>query len=231
MAQRKQDVRLKLDEPAYKVLIDYLRQVEVMLRPDGLLGSSRIVKDWGSKLVGAVARISGALHVARPDSDLTQPITERTMEAAVRIGEYYRAHAIAALGPTEDARVEAARKLLDVATGKGMSSFTMRELQRRMPRGLNTAEALAKTLDYLTELGWVRKAGKGWELHPRAAELLNPADTADTADTAPEGAGHSHSGVVSTSADTADTSLPANPDFVSSVSTTADSPYRPGGGQ
>lgn len=227
MAEAKQAMVLKLDATATEVLYDYADQVERSLRPTGDLGQNRLTREWGGKLVGATARIAGCLHAA--GGNLDESISAHTMRAAVEMGEYFRAHAIAALGTTEDKRAGAGRTVLEVAIRREMATFSMRELMRRVPRALQNADQLLKVLDYLAQLGWVRSAGKGWELHPRTAQLLEGADSADSADSSAVSAGHGSQRVaresVSSSADTADSSGHRG-ESVSTVSTTADTPTR-----
>jgi hypothetical protein len=69
--------------------------VEPSLADDGELGA---LKDWGSKFVGAIARIAGIIHLAAHGSDtgVTKPVDATTIAAAYRIGEYFKAAAIAA---------------------------------------------------------------------------------------------------------------------------------------
>lgn len=186
MYKRTDVVHLSLSETAYKVLIDYMRQVEIMLRADGPLGASRLLKDWGSKLVGAVARISGGLHVALGLDALAHPISDSTMESAVAIGEYFRAHATGALRNADEVRGEevsgSARTLLTYLIGKDLASFVIRDL-RSGPKALRAASAVRPVIDQLTELGWLREAPKGgWEVHPDAESRLKAGDRGDRGD-------------------------------------------------
>ncbi|HEX5543259.1 MAG TPA: YfjI family protein [Micromonospora sp.] len=223
----KDTLPLKLDDEATEELLNYGERVERQLRPDGDLGEHELTRGWGGKLVGAVARIAGCLHAARGVATLDETISGETMRAAVTLGEYYRAHAVLALTPSDDRRTAAARVILGRLCDKGMGTFTVRELQRRVPRALQKADVLARLLDYLCDLDWVRPAGdgKGWQLHPRATECLKAADTADTADSPNETAGQRTCAPtpkgVSTTADTADTPVGAD-ESVSGVSGTAD---------
>lgn len=194
MYKRDTVVTLSLSDGAYKVLIEYMRQVEIMLRSDGPLGESRLLKDWGSKLVGAVARISGGLHVAAGLESLTEPIRDTTMEAAIEIGEYFRAHAVGALRSSDEVRgqqvEDSARTLLAYLGGKGLDSFVVRDL-RSGPKALRTAQALRPVIEHLAERGWVREAQSGgWEVHPDAGRLLGVGDRGDRGDSEDVPAAH-----------------------------------------
>jgi hypothetical protein len=67
--------------------------VEPTLAGDGELAT---LADWGSKYVGAVARIAGILHLAEHGaaSGLRESVTAQTVLAASQIGGYFRAAAI-----------------------------------------------------------------------------------------------------------------------------------------
>lgn len=184
---------LKLDDDATEVLLSYAEQVEKLLRPTGVLGEYRLTREWGGKLVGAVARIAGCLHAAGHGVDgLGEPINEATMRAAVALGEYYRQHAVLALTPGDDKRTETARTLLVHLVDKGKTTVTVRDLCRTGPKALRKADTLARLLTYLAELGWVRESGTatGYEVHPEASQHLHRGDTGDTGDSGGESAGH-----------------------------------------
>lgn len=223
MARRTAVTCLTLTEPAAKALLDYEAAVEVMLRPNGDLGAP-LARQWGSKLVGAVLRIAGCLHVAG-GGDITQ-VDESTIAAAIRLGEYFRQHATAALDAGDDERVAQLRAVLTVLVDKHMATFKVRDLQRRVPRAMQDSAKLTEILDDLAAMGWVRSASSGrYELHPEAARYLKPADSADSADNDDVSAGQSHHSAVSASADNADklSAQPTNPaDSVSTVSKAAD---------
>ena len=62
-------------------------------------GKLYTLKDWGSKLAGAVARISGLLHFAELGKDaIHRQISADTVSATIDIGRYYKQHALAVFG-------------------------------------------------------------------------------------------------------------------------------------
>ena len=201
---------VELDHAAGTRFREYRKTVEARLRPDGPLGGNT-AREWGSKLCGAVLRIAGALHVASPSR--SDPISEATLAAATRLGDYFQAHALAAFSAGDDSKGESAnaRTVLKVLIEKEMITFKVRELQRRVPRHLQKSAVLTGILESLTELGWVRPVELGgYELHPSAASEFasSPADSADNADSSPISAGqttYDHPpSVVSTPDDNAD---------------------------
>jgi replicative DNA helicase len=64
--------------------------VEPQLADDGELAA---LKDWGSKYVGAIARIAGLLHLAEYGSEKTE-VDAETIRQAHRIGQYFKACAV-----------------------------------------------------------------------------------------------------------------------------------------
>jgi hypothetical protein len=88
--------RLALSPDAAAVLDEFAGWIEPQLRATGALGA---MTDWAGKLVGAVARIAGILHVAERAGDpqpWAAPISAATVISAVRIGHYAIPHAKAA---------------------------------------------------------------------------------------------------------------------------------------
>jgi hypothetical protein len=143
-------------------------QVEAQLRPGGTLYEMR---EWGNKLFGATLRLAGLLHVAHhPDDAWRRPIDADRMADAVRLAEFFAAHyrtALTIIGT--DTAIENARYVLSVLTAKGMTTFTRRELHRRVSRRLPKSDDVSAVLAELAALGWVRQAHGRYELHPRAA--------------------------------------------------------------
>ncbi|WP_245730505.1 hypothetical protein [Micromonospora pallida] len=92
------------------------------------------------------------------------------MADAVRLAEFFAAHyraAVATIGT--DTAMENARYVLGVLTTKGMTTFTRRELHRRVSRRLPKSDEVSAVLAELAALGWVRHGPDGrYELHPRA---------------------------------------------------------------
>ncbi|MFG3300993.1 YfjI family protein [Micromonospora chersina] len=189
MADRETPALVELSEAARKVHLEYHRTVEHRLRRGGELGAD-LVREWGSKLAGAVARIAGCLHAAT--APLSDPISEATMRAAVELGDYYQAHAVAALAPGGDDKETAnARLLLGWLVDKELTRFKLRDLQRTGPKTLRKAADARPVLDDLADKGWIREhQNGGWEVHPHAARLLKTGDTGDTGDNPSVSAGH-----------------------------------------
>lgn len=114
--------------------------------------------DWGGKYVGLIARIGGNLHLAEHGHDGARMSVEAsTIQAAKRIGEYFKACAIKAFDEiTMDRRTSAAIYLLDRIQSLGSDEVSEREIQRAAKRFRNKVE-LMPVLKQLVDHGWLIK--------------------------------------------------------------------------
>jgi hypothetical protein len=166
-----------LTPDATRVRLAAATDVEHQLRPGGTLHD---VREWGNKLSGATLRLAGLLHVAHHPTDAWhRPIDADRMADAVRLAEFFAAHYRTAVATiASDASIEQGRYVLGVLTTKGMTTFTRRELHRRVSRQMPKAEQVTAVLNELAALGWVRHTADGrYELHPRAADQAGSVDT------------------------------------------------------
>ena len=163
---------LTLTTTARKAVVEYLAAVELRLRPDGDLHG---IRDWAAKLAGAAVRVAGLLHVAEHLSDgYARPVSEETMMRAVRIGDYYAAHARRAFG------VMAADPNLGLAQdafgwlypdGGPRVPFNQRDAHRRFQERegrATTAEEIGAALRLLEIHGYIRRCRR--LRHRRAAD-------------------------------------------------------------
>ncbi len=139
------------------------------------------IRDWASKLAGAVARIAGGFHlVENAGGDWQKPISMETVAAAWAVGEYLIQHALAAFGEMRaDPRLVLARRILGWIERKALTEFTLRECQQahKGSRALLTAEELQPALAVLTEHGYIRAAGSAQATGGRpssASYAVNP---------------------------------------------------------
>lgn len=178
---------LRLAPNAYERWLAFAREVESECRDDGSLVALR---DWVSKLPGAVIRIAGLIHIcerAWRTSDVTEPVTDETIARAIEFGRYYVAHARAVLGAevADEARANA-EVLLEWVSRRRV--FSIRDLQRALKARFPTAEAARVAIAILTEHGFIRARqppvpGRGrppnevYDVHPTlgADEIPNPA--------------------------------------------------------
>ncbi len=146
---------LHLTTAALAALREMHEWLEPQMSEGAELGS---FSDWAGKLLGAIARIAGLLHMAdHGPAGIQQPISGPTMAAAVLIGRYYLAHAQAAFGMIgADAGVELARRVWRAIAQRGGSTITRREIHRLSIGGVRTVDDLDAPLNLLIRHGYVR---------------------------------------------------------------------------
>ena len=149
---------LRFTPDATAVLSAWSAELEPRRRPDADLGH---IQGWAAKLDGATVRVAGLLHVADHVMDgWGRPIEADTMRAAVKIGRYLIAHALAVFDYMgADPRLEAARRIGRWIVATHQATFTKREAFRAL-RGqalFPTVDRLAAGLAALDEHGWIRQ--------------------------------------------------------------------------
>jgi replicative DNA helicase len=104
-----------VSEAAYKLFHDYEAQLEPKLARGAVYGGDDGMREWASKLMGQTLKLAGLLHAASDPSTVISRsrIGEETMRAALRLAEYFLAHAEATFGLMRtDQRTENAREIL-----------------------------------------------------------------------------------------------------------------------
>jgi replicative DNA helicase len=145
---------LELSPEAAKVLLDAEKGLEPKLRPGGDFAH---IVDWASKLIGAVARIAGLLHVAEHLGGSDIPVQPETVNCALRIGGYFAEHSRAAFEQMgADPTVEDARYVLDWIRRTGRSDFTRRDAHRGCQRFKKVSD-LDPALEVLEDHGYIRR--------------------------------------------------------------------------
>jgi hypothetical protein len=148
---------LILDSGARARILEYAAWIEPQLSEFGELGSMR---DWAGKLVGAVARIAGILHMAafagRP-APWDSPISLETVNGAIQIGGYLIPHAKAAFAEMgADPHVGQAKLILRWIEQKSMLHFTKRDLHQALRGRFKRVEDLERPLEFLISQGFIR---------------------------------------------------------------------------
>src|SRR5262249_23426688 len=103
---------LRLSPEGYSALQQFEAWIEPQLAPLGDLGQ---MTDWAGKLVGAVARITGIVHMveyADTSAPWERPIRQDSVERAIALGHYLIQHARAAYAEMSADRVIADAKHL-----------------------------------------------------------------------------------------------------------------------
>ena len=190
---------LTLTAEAHDLLLQLERNVEPRLTPDGEYGS---VREWASKLVGAILRIAALLHLAEDGGQRTRmPIEADTLRRASTLGDYFAWHAMRAFGALAAHDRDHAAELLDWLRkrphnpqnpppdgGQGGGSvgcvvLSVRDAHYALKRRawVETADDIRAAFEVLAKHGWVRpverEAGKPGR--PSERYELHP-DIADT---------------------------------------------------
>lgn len=173
---------LKLTDTAHTAMVRIGEAVEPALGDDGDLAA---LKDWGSKYVGAAARIAGILHMAeRGVSDgLAEPVSADTVHAAWQIAEYYRACAIRAFSDMgADQATADAQYLLERITRAHDGELSERDIFNAASRSRFKSMAdIRPGIGLLVDHGWLipldaakptggRPASQRYKIHPHAAK-------------------------------------------------------------
>jgi replicative DNA helicase len=149
---------LRFNSNAQEALTRFAAWVEPQLAEFGDLGG---IADWGGKLVGAVVRIAGILHMAafaNSRSPWEFPITSQTIENAIEIGKYLIPHAKAAFAEMgADAMLEGAKRILRWIDDRRVTAFTKRDLHQSLRGSFKRVEELDAPLNLLVDHGFVRK--------------------------------------------------------------------------
>jgi len=180
---------LRLAPDADTRLLAFAAEIEPRLSEWGDLGT---LTDWGSKLVGAVARVAGLLHMAASGPRWREPIAASTVDAAIAIGRYLIEHARTAFAQMgADEGVSAALKVLRWVERNGQPTFTKRDAFEGLKSTFLRADALDAPLALLEAHGYVRRqpapAGKAgrpsfaFEVNPLALRASQNAQNAQNA--------------------------------------------------
>ena len=149
---------LRLSGEAQEVWDSFYTDVEAEMRPGGSLEE---LKDWGSKLPGAVARIAGLLHFAEHGPGAgSKPISVNIVDASCIIGGYFKEHALAAFAlMREDPRIEAAKRILEYLALDEPDTFKARDVIHRK-NAFKTKDDVMPGIKVLIERGYIRECAK-----------------------------------------------------------------------
>lgn len=145
-----------LSDEGHKIWNTFYNDIEHDLRPGGELEA---LKDWGSKLPGAVARIAGLLHMAALGvKGKDRPISVNIVTASCVLGMYFREHALAAFGQMqEDVRISTAKKILSYLERIKPQRFKGRDVLRHVSFKNRTMDDVVPGLEMLIERGYIRE--------------------------------------------------------------------------
>jgi len=146
---------LTLDAAAELARQELDRWVEPRL---GRAGELADLSDWASKLVGATVRLAGLIHVFSRETE-GGVITVESMRGAIKLAEYFLAHAMCAFDimAGRDAELEPARRVLGlIGRNPTFCEFTARDLFTAAPRSwMPDMASMTSALEKLIDYGWI----------------------------------------------------------------------------
>ena len=113
-------------------------------------GDLRPVADWTARHAGRIARIAALLHLV--EQHPAKPINDKTMRAALRIGEYLLEHSLAALTQPD----ERLRKALRWLSRHDRNTVSQRDIHRGPMNKRGTADEAAELVQALVGLDALR---------------------------------------------------------------------------
>ena len=168
---------LTLEANARGRLQEFEAWVEPQLSEFGELGG---ITDWAGKIVGAVGRIAGILHMASlaGSRGWDYQISQEIVENAIQIGRYLIPHAKAAFAEMgADEFVGQARIILRWIEQNVPESFSKRDLHQALRGTFKRAEELERPLALLVSHGFIRnreEASSGPGRRPSPVFDVNP---------------------------------------------------------
>ncbi len=149
-------VHLTFTADAYREWKEFQRGIEPQFRDGGMLEE---LKDWGSKLPGAVARIAGVFHLVKHAGSAVVPseIELSTVTSAIELAVPLISHCRAAFALMERAlETKKAERVLAWIQRQRCAFFIARDCFRAHQQLFKQATALMPTLILLQQHGYVR---------------------------------------------------------------------------
>ncbi|MET7603934.1 YfjI family protein [Streptomyces avermitilis] len=148
---------IQLRPEADAALIAYQDRIETNLKPRG--GHLSHISNWAGKLAGATARMAALLHLAEHLGEgYAHPVPEATMRAAIELGEYYTAHALAVFDVMgADPVLSRARSVLEALKENRWEDVSRRDVFTVLSRSeVPTVTDLEPALALLEDHGYLR---------------------------------------------------------------------------
>ena len=167
-------VTLRLDDCAEELWLDFAQEVEDQQGEGGPLDS---IRDWTSKLPGAVARVAALLELAAGGLG-RDTVGMDAMHQAITLAKLLIPHTKAAFNLLGADALEAdAIAVLKWVRGNGLEEFTQREAQKGMEARFRSVDKLKRAIDKLRDLDCVRvtKRRNQGTNKPTVVVQVNPA--------------------------------------------------------
>lgn len=168
---------ITLEPEATQIFKEYCQSIEKEL---GVGGSMEMIKDWGGKLVGGVARIAAILHaVIHPKAPWDSKVTPESMSNAIKIGDYLQRHALSVfqlMGADPD--MNGAQHILERLQRENIEEFSIRDIHVAHRSRFQKSNEILPCLNILSERGYVqfchRKQQYGPGRKPSPRYIVNP---------------------------------------------------------
>ena len=167
-------VTLRLDDCAEELWLDFAQEVEDQ---QGEGGRFDAIRDWTSKLPGAVARVAALLELAAGGLE-RDTVGMEAMHQAITLARLLIPHTQAAFNLLGADALEAdAIAVLKWVRGNGLEEFTQREAQKGMEARFRSVDKLKRAIDKLRDLDCVRvtKRRNQGSIRPSVVIQVNPA--------------------------------------------------------
>jgi len=145
---------LVFDELAEDLWLDFSQEIEDQQGEGGAFDS---IRDWTSKLAGAVARVAALIEIATFGLGV-HTVGLESMHRAIKLGRLMIPHTQAAFGLLgADSTEGDAIHVLKWIRGQGLTEFTQREAHRALESRFKTVEKLKKAIVKLRSMDCVRQ--------------------------------------------------------------------------
>jgi len=158
---------------ALNLWTDFSRSNEKKMREGGTFEH---ITDWAGKLPGAVARISGLLHIARKAflNPWDYKIDEIDMNSAIHIAEALSSHALAAFDLMgADKALDDARIILRWIKRLGNKSFSFRDAHYAHKNRFKRAHLMDDAINILIERHFIRRQRSEEKKHGRPSRIFD----------------------------------------------------------
>lgn len=166
-------VTLRLDDCAEELWLEFAQQVEDQQGEGGPLDS---IRDWSSKLPGAVARVAALLELAAGGLE-RRTVGMDAMHQAITLAKLLIPHTKAAFNLLGADALEAdAIAVLKWVRGNGLEEFTQREAQKGMESRFRSVDKLKRAIEKLRDLDCMRitKRRNQGSIRPSVVIQVNP---------------------------------------------------------
>ncbi|MEW8231487.1 MAG: YfjI family protein [Candidatus Thiodiazotropha endolucinida] len=168
---------ISLEPEAGQIFKEYCQSIEKELGPGG---SMEMIKDWGGKLAGGVARIAAILHAAiYPKAPWDSKVNSESMSNAIKIGIYLQRHALSVfqlMGADPD--MNGVQHILEWVQRERIKEFSVRDVHIAHRSRFQKSKEILPCLNILIERGYIKlnrsSDHKGPGRKPSPKYMVNP---------------------------------------------------------